>query len=653
MSDDTASFEVHLRDRVSRDAASAARGFREVHRAAEGRGVEKGTKALGRTEKTLKRTERTVRSLGKTTKKVNPFGEFGANTKHLRSPAHVAKMWDGLAAGHKKYAAQLKTGGGGGGMLGMLGGGPATAALAGTAVAGYAAFETGRAALSAVKYRDEVLTGLKLITGSASEANRVFEDSIKLSDRLGQDWRTTVGGMQKLLGKGFTEDFARDLTGGIADLSIVAPDANVDNLLLAIGQIKTAGKLQGDELNQLTEAGLNSSLMFQELEKRLGKSHAEVMKLKEQGGLLADDVLPAILSSIQQLTGKELGQAAEEANKTTAGVMRKLEQLPGRFFLGVAKELDKSGLEGALNDILDALDPDSEAFASGVQNVAKAINFAAEGAQVAIPLLQEFGAGIEEAAQLAMGIETPGEFFDHWKDPETLASVREFGKNLGIIAGAMAKIIELSAKFGGAVVSSGGPVSAVEDALIAKAQESWSIAKDVTGGLINGLLADKPAVFNASAQVGDAMISGMKSRGGADVHSPSRKAFAVGGFVDKGAALGMKAEKKAVLSAGSEVGKASVQGIGVGAGLNAGNSGVSLNHSALPMSAGSAQRLPDISSRPSGSPASTSGMSIGDVILNLEGLGADVTKSPEALARAVRRELESFFDGLAQQGTIQ
>lgn len=662
MSDDNASFEVELRDKTSRNAKKVAAAFGDLHRAASGssKGLAAADMQLTKVSKKSTKAAKGISSAFEAIKKnssVDPLlvrnqqGHFDAMAESARKlkkneddaydaqrkrEFQATKARRAQAVARREQAqtqrlADFRTrkqhmGDMGGDISGMV----AAPAMLGAAAGAYAAFETGKATLSAVKFRDESLMGLKLITGSASEANRVFEDSVMLSDKLGQDWRTTVGGMQKLLGKGFEEDFAKDMTRGLADLSIVAPDANVGNLLLAIGQIKNANKLQGDELNQLTEAGLNSNLMFNVLQEKLGKSREEVLKLKEAGKLMADDVLPAILTSIQRLTGKELGMAAEEATDTVAGTMRRLEQLPGRFFLGVANELDKSNLDGSLKGLLDALDPQSDAFAAGVKNVAEAVKFGAEALDVAIPLAKEFGGAFADSFAAFMGLEPNEDFFAMWRDPETLAAIREWGTIMGRTAGAIAKIMELIARFGPATAEVG--LAAHEGLLAGGISGSMvGVATNIVEGFVQRLWGGAGEARAAGAGLGQAAIDGARSKDGVDAHSPSRKAFQLGAYTAQGISLGMDKWTPKVERTGESAGSAAISGI-----------------------RSSSSSLPDVNRGSAVSAkASASSMQIGDVSIALSNLPEDATKNPEALARAIRRELQSLFDGIVQQGTIQ
>lgn len=660
MNDETASFEVELKDSVSKSANSAAAGFRKVHRAAEGKGtggggIKKSEKQLLAVDQALKQTQKTALSFAKKSKRAqyNPFGNFGKNTEVFRTPAAIKRSWDEMLKGNAAFeAAQKKKSNSSSGGLSMGLGGPlamgAKVGAAGLAVGGYLAYQTGEATLAAARYRDEVLTGLKLITGSAGKANAVFEDTLKVSDELGQDWMQTVGGMQKLLAKGFDQGFATELTKGLADLSIVSPDANIGNLLLAIGQIKTAGKLQGDELNQLTEAGLNSDLMFKELEKRLGKTRKEILKLKESGALLADDVLPAILDSIQTMTGKELGQAAKEANDTLAGQMRRLEQLPSRFFLAVSKELDNNKLGGALGDLLDALNPESEAFASGVEKVADAAEFAAEAIQVAIPLAKEFASGFGDAFAAITGINSQEDLLAAFKDPDTIAAIHQWGENLGTIAGALSDILGLVLRLTpelSKVATETNPVTAFNDikdgefdgsTALKVAFPNATMAAEIGTALVDGfvasLFAGEPEVRAASANLGAASIEAMRGRDGVDAHSPSKKSAQIGEWTAEGLPKGMERKLPMVEGSGAELGSAALAGM-----------------------SGSASRLPGVAAGAATASAGAigAGVQVGDIVIQIESIPADTIKNPEELARFIRRELLKELLGVVEQGVVR
>lgn len=119
----------------------------------------------------------------------------------------------------------------------------------------------------------------------------------------------------RLMAQGFR---GRDLYATLfsaADLAAIMPgDKNqtLERVTMAMSQIKGKGKLQGEELTgQLAEAGLNTTLVKQQLAKSLGIKVGDVDKRISAGGVSADVALPAIQRAIlAQLGTSKAGEFA-------------------------------------------------------------------------------------------------------------------------------------------------------------------------------------------------------------------------------------------------------------------------------------------------------------------------------------------------------
>jgi tape measure domain-containing protein len=119
----------------------------------------------------------------------------------------------------------------------------------------------------------------------------------------------------RLMAQGFR---GRDLYATLfsaADLAAVMPgDKNqtLERVTMAMSQIRGKGKLQGEDLTgQLAEAGLNTTLVKQQLAKSLGIKVGDVDKRISSGGVSADVALPAIQRAIlAQLGTSRAGEFA-------------------------------------------------------------------------------------------------------------------------------------------------------------------------------------------------------------------------------------------------------------------------------------------------------------------------------------------------------
>lgn len=85
----------------------------------------------------------------------------------------------------------------------------------------------------------------------------------------------------------------------------------MDRIALAFGQINKSGKLLGQEVRQLAEAGISVDSI---LAKAFGKSTAEIIAMREKGLIPADKAIQAIVESMEKDFG---GAAAAQAESLT------------------------------------------------------------------------------------------------------------------------------------------------------------------------------------------------------------------------------------------------------------------------------------------------------------------------------------------------
>lgn len=159
------------------------------------------------------------------------------------------------------------------------------------------------------------------------QGEKWWAQSADYARRFGLNINGVAENLMQMKASGFSDDITKTIFLRMGDLRAVgATEETIGRALLAIRQVHAAGRLQGDELNQLSEAGINANFIYAELSKTLHKTIPEVIKLKEAGKLTSDIVIPAIADAIGVKTGgKEAGKAGEAAaTGTLVGLWGKL-----------------------------------------------------------------------------------------------------------------------------------------------------------------------------------------------------------------------------------------------------------------------------------------------------------------------------------------
>ena len=201
---------------------------------------------------------------------------------------------------------------------------------------------------------EKTAISFEVLTGSAEKAKTLLDDMRKLDKK-------TVFGLQELsqaqklmmnFGVGTEEAF-----GILTNLTEVAQGDAEQLMLLARGmaQVKAAGRLMGQEANQLINSGF--SPLF-EISKATGRSMADLKKDMENG-LISYDMVRQALEGLTTGGGRLAGMN-ERIAQTTGGMLGKLrtsiEQLAiqiGTAFLPMANQM-VSAIQGIVEPINNA-----------------------------------------------------------------------------------------------------------------------------------------------------------------------------------------------------------------------------------------------------------------------------------------------------------
>lgn len=138
---------------------------------------------------------------------------------------------------------------------------------------------------------------------------------------------------------------------GDAAASTGQMNQGMERIMRALGQIKTAGTIQGDEMNQLAEAGIPA---YQILADELGyKSIADYRKAQKGGNVSSDQAIGALLRGMQK---RYSGMMDQMATKTFSGVMSNIgDTLQSNVWLKWGQGLQSGGIR-ALTSITKLLD---------------------------------------------------------------------------------------------------------------------------------------------------------------------------------------------------------------------------------------------------------------------------------------------------------
>ncbi|MCM1463451.1 MAG: tape measure protein [Bacteroides sp.] len=193
---------------------------------------------------------------------------------------------------------------------------------------------------------EQSLTAFTVLLGDAEEAKRLVAEMTDFAASTPLELTDVTAASQTLMNYGVAaedviEKLTRlgDLAGGNAE--------KLDRVSLAYGQILAKGKVTGEELRQMTEAGVP---LLQALADTLGKSAAEVQDMISKSKVGIDDLDRAI-ESLTTWNGKFAGMM-EQQSQTMTGMLSTARDLLDRFFRDVGEESFEE-IKDALSELLE------------------------------------------------------------------------------------------------------------------------------------------------------------------------------------------------------------------------------------------------------------------------------------------------------------
>ena len=434
----------------------------------------------------------------------------------------------------------------------------AATALAAVGVAAAAGiYKVGAYVKDAQSFRTSSQMAFEQLLGSKKAADAALKAATKIAFDTGGDLRQTIGSMNSLIAQGFDVKFADNLIRAMQDLKTLNPVANMEGIVRAISQIKATGRLQGDELMQLAEAGLPVIKVYEQIAKKMGLVDKEgmtaaeqVRKLQEAGKVSSDVAIQGIMDSIKQVTKSEAGKVATaKADKTLDGSIARIKVLRDELVGTMA--VDWGPLTAAANALLEVMkSPAGKEFADavggGLSDIMKALfsdmkaGDIEAGVRSMTAAVKEFSAQVVGVIEFAKAMRSVyGAGSDAAAGIGTLMSVIPGGSEMLTAFGTVVKTMVL------------GPILSLVDA-IAEVGNGLRAASEALGvniidGIVQGIKAGAARVAEAVSGAAKGALSEAKSVLG--IASPSKPFRGFGHNIMASQALGVREEAPRLRSA--------------------------------------------------------------------------------------------------------
>lgn len=205
-----------------------------------------------------------------------------------------------------------------------------------------------------VSLADEFQTyqiGFETMLKSKKKATKFMDSAKKFASVTPFDTSAVVSNAQRMLAYGFSDkDIIPDLTKiGNASAALRAGEEGISRVSRALGQMKTNGRLNAEDMNQLTDVGINAWKYLADAE---GKSIAQIREMSQKGEISGDKAVKTILNGLKEFDG----MMDKTSNSTVSGLMSNIKDT---FDINIVSKWGKGLQKGAtkgLGEFADYLD---------------------------------------------------------------------------------------------------------------------------------------------------------------------------------------------------------------------------------------------------------------------------------------------------------
>lgn len=307
----------------------------------------------------------------------------GRDAGASRAAREVSSALDGLTSSAGRSNAALAIG--------------ATALGAVVVAAGAAAAAVSALGLAFNAQKEQAEIAFTTMIGSADLARKHIKDLTDFAKTTPFQLGGLIETSQKVQALGFDVKTVIPLLTTIGDAAagLSLGQEGINRITLALGQMAAKGKASGEELRQLTEAGI-PALRF--IAEGIGKTQAETSKLIEAGAISSNTAIHFILSGMEQ----RFGGLMEKQSHSLLGLLSNVQDFASQLS-GTVMEPVFVRLKGGLEQLTSAMaGPEFQANATKMSQILDVTLTAAERVIKALsgPVGKAFAdiSGIAEAA---------------------------------------------------------------------------------------------------------------------------------------------------------------------------------------------------------------------------------------------------------------
>jgi len=194
---------------------------------------------------------------------------------------------------------------------------------------------------------EQARIGFTTMLGSAEKAQAFLDEMAEFAARTPFEFPDLLEASRRMMAMGFAAEEVLPTMKAIGDATagLGLGREGINRIILALGQMRAKSKVSGEEMRQLTEAGIPAWEMLAEA---MGKSTAEVMKMSEKGLIPANKAIKILTEGME----KRFPNMMENMENTWQGVTSTIKDV-WRMTIGAITQNLFAGVTDWLRGIRD------------------------------------------------------------------------------------------------------------------------------------------------------------------------------------------------------------------------------------------------------------------------------------------------------------
>lgn len=262
------------------------------------------------------------------------------------------------------------------------------------------AFDLFKSGIAFNAQMEQATISFETMLGSTDKAKTMIDGLQKMAASTPFEFPDLQDGAKRMLAFGFSAEEVIPMLTAVGDAAAglgMSGSEGINRIVVALGQMKAKGKVSGEEMMQMTEAGIPA---WDILAKSIGVTTGEVMKMGEQGVIPADKAIQALVAGMAE----RFPNMMEKQSKSFVGMMSTIRD----NFNAVVGDLVKPGFEELSEIVLPNIIQTLEKFAKTLKEFGAVAAFKSilppQLVEATIMACQMIGAGLSLIRENASGL---------------------------------------------------------------------------------------------------------------------------------------------------------------------------------------------------------------------------------------------------------